>query len=193
MTPRLLIITGTSGVGKTTISLKLASTFGFRKTASTDTVREVLRTQYSISEKPALHRSSFQNSGGTAVDDWGETVDVVSEGVKAVIDRALRKNRDLLFEGVHFIPNREVIEAWRNSGGFAKGVVLYVADEDRHREMISNREKHNGKTLGHYLENFERIRDIQEKMVETGVQSDWTLIDPTKEGDSMDKISIKMN
>ena len=48
--PRLLIIVGTSGVGKSTMSAKLASELGFSKVASTDTVREVLRTQLTSSE-----------------------------------------------------------------------------------------------------------------------------------------------
>ncbi len=193
MTPRLLVITGTSGVGKTTMSLKLESSFGFRKTAATDTVREVLRTQFSISEIPALHRSSFQKAGGNAIEDWQGTVDVVSEGVQAVIDRALRKGRDLLIEGVHFIPNRHVIDAWRDSGGSATGVVLFVDNKDRHREMIAKREKHNGKKVRHYLENFERIRKIQKKMIESGLESDWILMDPTKEIDPAGIISVGMD
>ena len=77
--PRLLIIVGTSGVGKSTMSAKLASELGFSKVASTDTVREVLRTQLTSSEKPQLHRSSFESAGGSAVEDWEETVEVVSE------------------------------------------------------------------------------------------------------------------
>ncbi len=193
MIPRLLIITGTSGVGKSTMSAKLAASSGFSKTAATDTVREVLRTQFSISEHPALHRSSFEDAGGTAVEDWMETVDVVSEGVQAVIDRARKKGLDILLEGVHFFPNREVIESWKRSGGSAIGVVLYVQDEVRHRNMISNREKHNGKKVGHYLENIERIRGIQEEMIESGLQSDWLIIDPTKEVDSVGIISNSFN
>ena len=103
--PRLLIIVGTSGVGKSTMSAKLASELGFSKVASTDTVREVLRTQLTSSEKPQLHRSSFESAGGSAVEDWEETVEVVSEGVQAVIERALEKRGDLLLEGVHYSPN----------------------------------------------------------------------------------------
>ena len=52
MPPRLLIITGTSGVGKSTLSAKLAFSLGFVETAATDTVREVLRTQFTNLELP---------------------------------------------------------------------------------------------------------------------------------------------
>ena len=179
--PRLLIIVGTSGVGKSTMSAKLASTLNFSKVASTDTVREVLRTQLTSSEKPSLHRSSFESAGGSVVEDWGETVEAVSEGVQAVIKRALEKRGDLLLEGVHYFPNKEIIDEWRDAGGIATGVVLYVTSENMHRGMIANREKHNGKQVDHYLGNLDRIREIQENLVVSGSQSEWLLVDPTKE------------
>ena len=193
MVPRLLIITGTSGVGKSTMTAKLASSLGFRKIAATDTVREVLRTQHTPLERPALHRSSFENAGGSAEEDWRRTVDAVSDAVQAVISRALREGTDLLMEGVHFHPNRGLIDSWRESGGLAAGVVLYVADEQRHQNMIANREKHNGKKVDHYLGNIGRIRAIQEEMVVAGSESGWLLLDPTKERDSQRVVSNSLN
>ena len=179
--PRLLIIVGTSGVGKSTMSARLASELSFSKVASTDTVREALRTQIAPSESPALHRSSFESAGGSVVEDWEGTVEAVSEGVRAVIQRALEKRGDLLLEGVHYFPNKEVIDEWRDAGGIATGVVLYVTSENMHRGMIANREKHNGKQVDHYLGNLGRIREIQEELVVSGSQSEWLLVDPTKE------------
>ena len=187
--PRLLIIVGTSGVGKSTMSAKLASALDFSKVASTDTVREVLRTQLTSSEKPSLHRSSFESAGGSAVEDWGATVDAVSDGVQAVIERALEKRGDLLLEGVHYSPNKDVIDKWREAGGIATGVVLYVTSENMHRGMIANREKHNGKQVDHYLGNLDRIREIQENLVVSGSHSGWLLIDPTKESEAAGIIS----
>ena len=193
MVPRLLIIVGTSGVGKSTMSAKMASYLDFSKVASTDTVREVLRTQLTSSESPSLHRSSFESAGGSAVEDWNETVGAVSEGVQAVICRALEKRGDLLLEGVHYFPNREIIDEWREAGGIATGVVLYVTSENRHRGMIANREKHNGKQVDHYLGNLDRIREIQEDLVVSGTQSEWLLIDPTKESDAFGIISNSLS
>ena len=187
--PRLLIIVGTSGVGKSTMSAKLASALDFSKVASTDTVREVLRTQFTSSEKPSLHRSSFESAGGSAVEDWGATVDAVSDGVQAVIERALEKRGDLLLEGVHYSPNKDVIDKWREAGGIATGVVLYVTSENMHRGMIANREKHNGTQVDHYLGNLDRIREIQENLVVSGSHSGWLLIDPTKESEAAGIIS----
>ena len=190
--PRLLIIVGTSGVGKSTMSAKLASTLNFSKVASTDTVREVLRTQLTSSEKPSLHRSSFESAGGSVVEDWGETVEAVSEGVQAVIQRALERRGDLLLEGVHYFPNKEIIDEWRDAGGIATGVVLYVTSENMHRGMIANREKHNGNQVDHYLGNLDRIREIQENLVVSGSQSEWLLVDPSNESDAAGIISSSL-
>ena len=192
MVPRLLIISGTSGVGKSTTSTSLASSLSFTKIASTDTIREVLRTQISSTASPALHRSSFESAGGSASEDWKETVKALSGGVEAVIDRASSKGADLLLEGVHYIPNKEVIDLWREAGGVAIGVVLYVSSEERHRGMIANREKHNGKKVDHYLGNLDRIRKIQEELVLSGSEFGWLVIDPTKESDSIGLISSSL-
>ena len=192
MVPRLLIISGTSGVGKSTTSTSLASSLGFTKIASTDTIREVLRTQISSTASPALHRSSFESAGGSASEDWKEAVKALSGGVEAVIDRAISKGSDLLLEGVHYIPNKEVIDLWREAGGVAIGVVLYVSSEERHRGMIANREKHNGKKVDHYLGNLDRIRKIQEELVLSGSEFGWLVIDPTKESDSIGLIASSL-
>jgi 2-phosphoglycerate kinase len=116
-------------------------------------------------------------------------VEAVSEGVRAIIHRALEKRGDLLLEGVHYFPNKEVIEEWRDAGGIATGVVLYVTSENMHRGMIANREKHNGKQVDHYLVNLGRIREIQEELVVSGSHSEWLLVDPTKESGAADIIT----
>ena len=174
------------------MSTSLASSLGLAKIASTDTIREVLRTQISSTARPALHRSSFEPAGGSATEDWKETVQALSGGVLAVIERAISKGTDLLLEGVHYVPNKEVIDLWREAGGVAIGVVLYVSSEERHRGMIANREKHNGKKVDHYLGNLDRIREIQEELVLSGSEFGWLVIDPTKESDSIRLISSSL-
>ena len=131
--PRLLVITGSSGVGKSTLSARAAASLEFSKIATTDTIRETLRTQFDADQLPALHRSSFEPAGSGVVQDWHETVKVLSEGVAAVVRRASMKGSDLLLEGVHVIPGAWILDDWKATGGVACGVVLYVADEDRHQ------------------------------------------------------------
>jgi 2-phosphoglycerate kinase len=175
--PRLLVITGSSGVGKSTISARAAASLGFSKSASTDTIREALRTQFDVKQAPALHRSSFEPAGSGVVEDWHATVAVLSEAVHAVVSRAASKRSDLLLEGVHIIPGSGIVDEWRKSGGLACGVLLHVGDEDTHRQFIRMRERHNDRGLDHYLDNLDRIRAIQEEMLGKADESGWLILD----------------
>ena len=186
--PRLLVVSGSSGVGKSTISARAASSLGFSKVASTDTIRETLRTQFDAEQEPALHRSSFEPAGGGAVEDWHDTVEVLSDAVQAVIDRAVSKRSDLLLEGVHIIPSSPVLDGWRESGGVATGVLLHVADEAPPRRFISTRERHNERGLGHYLGNLNRIRAIQDEMISNASESGWLVLDASR-ADPIDEIA----
>ena len=190
--PRLLVITGSSGVGKSTISARAAASLGFSKSASTDTIREALRTQFDAKQAPALHRSSFEPAGNGVVEDWHATVAVLSEAVRAVVSRAASKHSDLLLEGVHIIPSSSIVDGWRESGGLACGVLLHVGDEDTHRQFIRMRERHNDRGLDHYLDNLDRIRAIQEEMLSKANESGWLVLDASIDdpigqiGDSFD-------
>ncbi|MCH2260446.1 hypothetical protein [Candidatus Thalassarchaeum betae] len=181
--PRLLVITGSSGVGKSTLSARAAASLGFSKSASTDTIREALRTQFDADELPALHRSSFESAGSGVVEDWHETVKVLSEGVAAVVRRASMKGSDLLLEGVHVIPDAQILNDWRGAGGIACGVVLYVEEGDRHQRFIVRRERHNNRGLAHYLDNLDRIREIQREMVSNGREAGWLVMDASAQDD----------
>lgn len=181
--PRLLVITGSSGVGKSTLSARAAASLGFSKSASTDTIREALRTQFDADELPALHRSSFESAGSGVVEDWHETVKVLSEGVAAVVRRASMKGSDLLLEGVHLIPGAQILNDWRGAGGIACGVVLYVEEGGRHQRFIMRRERHNNRGLAHYLDNLDRIREIQREMVSNGREAGWLVMDASAQDD----------
>jgi len=181
--PRLLVITGSSGVGKSTLSARAAASLGFSKSASTDTIREALRTQFDADELPALHRSSFESAGSGVVEDWHGTVKVLSEGVAAVVRRASMKGSDLLLEGVHVIPDAQILNDWRGAGGIACGVVLYIEEGDRHQRFIVRRERHNNRGLAHYLDNLDRIREIQREMVSNGREAGWLVMDASAQDD----------
>ena len=180
---RLLIIAGTSGVGKSTLSARVASALGFSKIVSTDTIRETLRTQFNREENPALHRSSFEPAGSDAIEDWQQTAVVLSEAISAVVQRAATKSSDLLLEGVHIIPGEDIIANWTSSGGKSCGIVLRVDDEDIHRNFIRSREKYNSKGVEHYLGNLDRIRQIQNQMIRDAENIGWLSIDSSTDED----------
>ncbi|MDP7658930.1 MAG: hypothetical protein QGF77_03185 [Candidatus Thalassarchaeaceae archaeon] len=183
MVGRLLIITGASGVGKSTLTARIASILEFDKVVSTDTIRETLRTQISINESSALYRSSFQPGGNSTIEDWKQTIAPLREAIDAVIHREIKRGGDLLLEGVHFMPSLDIIDSWRAYGGKSCGVVLAVDNAEEHVQMIVGRKKHNGRSVKHYLDHIERIREIQGEMSRLAKNSGWSVIDITQEDD----------
>ncbi len=192
MVGRLLIITGASGVGKSTLTARVAASLEFSKVVSSDSIREALRTTISAEESPALHRSSFQPGGSGAVDDWKATIEPLREAINAIISREMKRGGDLLLEGVHFAPSFGLIDAWRAAGGTACGVVLHVEDDAEHVRMIAARRKHNGRPVRHYLDHIERIREIQGEMLRLAENSGWMSIDVTDADDPIGQIEAAL-
>ena len=177
-TPRLLVLAGSSGTGKSSTARRILLERDFTRCVSTDAIREVLRTTDAERTRPALHRSSFSLGGtGDAVLDWLETCDELEQGVRATVERARREGIDLLLEGVHVVPMDRLLDAWRQDGGVAVGVVLRVDDEARHETMLREREEASWRRADRYIASLDRIRTIQDGLVDRAKVAGWPIID----------------
>jgi len=182
--PRLLVIAGATGVGKSTASVGLASRAGFTRLMSTDAIREIMRVSDPEHLDAALHRSSFsKGASGHPVLDWQETCLSVEPGLLATIDRARREGIDLLIEGVHVNPNARLLRAWEDAGGIALGIVMAVDEEKAHRSMLKSRDAHSYRRSDRYLASFDRIRSIQDGLIERSKITNWPVVDPTRVDD----------
>ena len=187
--PRLLLLSGAAGVGKTVLSKELANNLGFDRIASTDTIREVLRTVSNVNENPALHRSTFsKGSTGDAITDWMDASAAVEPGIEAVISRSRREGIDLILEGAHIIPSNRILSDWRNQGGVAIGVCLTLDNKEIHESRIVEREKNSHRGSSRYLAAFSRIRTIQSGLITKAKGSSWKIIDTHLQGDNINRI-----
>ena len=182
--PRLLLIAGATGVGKSTASVGLAGRLRITRVISSDAIREIMRATSDDDERAALHRSSFsQGESGEAVNDWLSTCRAVEPGLKATINRARREGIDLIVEGVHIVPSARLLRDWTDSGGVALGVVMVVDDPTDHRAMLKSRDAHSYRRSDRYLANFDRIRSIQNGLIERAKIANWDQVDPTRVDD----------
>lgn len=187
--PVLVLIAGTSGVGKSTTAVKLASSRQFSRLLSTDAIREIIRAT-STDENSALYRSSFsKGESGEPVLDWQETCLAVEPGVEATIERARREGISLILEGVHLQPSARILRSWSESGGISIGIVMCVEDEELHREFIKQREENSFRRAERYTAALPRIRAIQENLITRAKATQWNILDPTKHLDPLQRIS----
>ncbi len=117
--PLVILIGGTAGCGKSTISTALANKLDIVRTQSTDMLREVMRMMIPQRLLPVLHESSFSawhtlpvEQGSTAYYDqekmliagYKTQAELLSVPCEAVMQRALKEKISILLEGVHIAP-----------------------------------------------------------------------------------------
>ncbi len=187
--PIMILISGATGVGKSTTAVKIANEHSFARLLSTDAIREIMRVVDSV-DNNALHRSSFsRGDSGDAVLDWQDTCKSVEAGVLATIERAQREGIDLILEGVHIEPNSRLLRSWRDSGGIAIGIVMHIEDEKQHTSFLKQRESHSFRNADRYISALPRIRAIQESLKEKARIADWYTLDPTVVKDSIGRVN----
>mmetsp|Transcript_60442 Transcript_60442/g.89663 ORF Transcript_60442/g.89663 Transcript_60442/m.89663 type:complete len:269 (+) Transcript_60442:65-871(+) len=191
--PKLILISGCPGTGKSTFGMSVALDQGILKCISTDTVRAVMRSFVTKEVSPALHRSSYAaaNENDDPVRSWLETCTVLSNGVEDLVDDAINRGQSLVFEGVHIIPSRNLIDKWVSAGGVATGCMLKIKDAEAHKMMLRRRGFITGKgdPEEEKIKSFDRIRAIQDDMVRRAEEAQWLLIEQKLDPDPLEMIS----
>ena len=188
--PKLLLLAGVNGVGKSTLSMQIAEFLKIKRVVSTDSIREVLRSNIDSIESPELHRSTFSvGKHKHPISDWEDCCNDVKEGVNSIINKSRREGLDLILEGVHLKPDNEIIRAWKEEGGVAIGVILYVHNEENHKRMIISREKETWRHAERYLNSFDKIRSIQTGILDMCKPLNWKTIDLSTGVDAVNEIT----
>jgi 2-phosphoglycerate kinase len=187
--PLVVLLAGSTGVGKSTLATMLAARLGITRVIATDVIRQVLRAFFSREFMPAVHYSAFE--AGKAVDllvSDGEDRDLVgfarqaesiATGVEAIVERACLERTPMVLEGIHLVPGtlREELQ----DRCVAVEAVLSVEDEDLHRSHFAMRGGH--RPAERYLDRFEQIRKLQDYLVGRAREEGVAVI----ENDSIDR------
>jgi 2-phosphoglycerate kinase len=171
--PLAVLLGGVTGVGKSTVATQLANRLGITRVIATDQVRQVVRAFFSHQFMPAVHHSSFDvgqaipelsGNGSETVAGFLLQVQDIRPGIDALLQRALFEGSRIVIEGVHVLP--EPPELLRRQGAIAVQALLAVHDEEAHHAHFHMRNTQSSRPPERYLEAFDRIRALQDYLVE---------------------------
>jgi len=170
--PLIILVGGTTGSGKSSISSELAHRLDIVRTQSTDMLREVMRLMVPPRLLPTLHASSFEayTSLPTAGSNATEAEMIagyltqsgqVAVGVEGVLGRTANEQVSLILEGVHLHPEfMHQIE--QETGALVVPVILAVIKPKRLKKRLVGRgHAIQSRRSERYLESFQQIWDLQ--------------------------------
>jgi 2-phosphoglycerate kinase len=182
--PLVVLIGGVTGVGKSTIATQLASRLGITRVVATDQVRQVVRAFFSHAFMPAVHHSSFDvataletfgDGDGATVTGFLRQVEDIAPGIDALVQRAVEERGRIVIEGVHLLP--EVPSAYLCEQAVTARALLAVTDEQAHRAHFHMRGSESPRPPQRYLEAFDRIRTLQDYLIERARTAGVPIID----------------
>ncbi len=176
--PLIVLIGGSTGVGKSTIATTVASWLGIVRIVSTDAIREVMRGIFTREMMPSIHTSSFDvasllkeptDDPDPVIAGFRQQVHAVSVGVTKIIRRAVVEGTDLIVEGAHVVPG--YLDLPTRDEAVVAQMVITVEDEDNHRSHFIARDQDvRSRGLNRYLNHLDDIRKVQRYVRELAVE-----------------------
>lgn len=156
--PLVVLIGGTTGVGKSTVATMLAARLGITRVIATDVIRQVLRAFFTSEAMPDVHHSAFE-AGGVA--GYREQAEHVGTGIVAIVERAAAEAKPMVVEGVHVVPGA-LSPALRERCVLVEALIA-VEDPEVHRSHFSHRPA--TRPAERYLAGLDEIRALQDHLV----------------------------
>ncbi len=161
----LVMIGGTSGTGKSTVSEEVARRLGIQRVVDTDVIREVMRSVINPELLPPLFTSTYgaaermrTNVGEQQViRAFEQQVAVVQQGVVAAMRRIRRERISAVFNGVHLVASLTDLSEFDDLTHLYH-YVLTIARPDVHRARFATRLAETGRGGRRYQEQLANIR-----------------------------------
>jgi 2-phosphoglycerate kinase len=187
--PLVILVGGTTGVGKSTLATQIAHRLGITRVVSTDTVRQVMRAFFAPDLMPEIQYSSFEAGAGVRIPlpDWSDIDEAgfieqarsIAVGVNAVVDRAITEGQRTIIEGVHIVPG--FLDRSRWGDAVVVEVLVAIREAERHRSHFYVREWETDgiRPLRRYLQGFAKIRKVQDYLLTQAEKQGVTVLENT--------------
>jgi len=200
--PLIILIGGTTGVGKSTLATEIGHRLGITRTISTDSIREVMRGIFNRDLMPPLYESAFEAWKGLRVPipqgsnpvivGFREQAAIVLSGVESIVQRAVKESYSIIIEGVHIAPG--YLDPTKFEGARVVQFVVGVKQSDLHLSHFAMRETQTQgsrpqaryaigfddiRSLGAYIEDLAEERGvpiIDSRMLDTAVEDAMSLV-----------------
>lgn len=175
----IIFITGTNGVGKTTIANKVAKKIGILSVVEVDDLRETMRSLEEIYRKAGqsdeyrlLSVSSYlsdciEYNEDNKQKNYEEQCKLMTKAIKNVVLRKQNHGQSSIFEGINILPT-DLIEH-----GISADYVLFVDLRVEPPELLKKRllnKTDELKKKNNYIENLEKIVET-DKIIEADFRS----------------------
>lgn len=140
--PKIVLIGGIPGVGKTSIAGEIAKALDIDIVLSGDYLREFIRpfgdyAKFSVMSKSVYNAwTSFgERNRENIVSGFLAQSEVMNAGISAVIRRAAGNGEDIVIEQLHFVPS----QLGKDLINQIIPIYLYIHDIDIHRDRLRER------------------------------------------------------
>jgi 2-phosphoglycerate kinase len=173
--PLILLVGGTTGCGKSSISSEIAHRLNIVRTQSTDMLREVMRLMVPVRLLPTLHTSSFtawralhyseeELAAPTEthlIDGYLTQAGQVAVGIEGVLQRAEKEQISMIMEGVHLHPVLQRRLAAKSRALVVPFLLAVLKRKHLRKQLVGRGQLVTSRRSERYLKHFESIWQLQ--------------------------------
>lgn len=173
--PIVILVCGGTGIGTSTLAMRLAWLMEISHIISTDTVREITRQFIPKEVMPLLHTSTYKtgelvtevkSKHDRLIEGFMMHCKTVLNGVDAIIRRSINEKQNIIVEGIHLIPGQmDFLKKYEEEAVIIQ-IMLDLSHQARHRLHITYRNTENTQRKENkYLKYFREIRLIRDFLI----------------------------